>query len=281
MGLLTPAYGSSGAGEGGDHLTDAQLAIINNWSYDEATNTMTTDSTLEAGLNSFRLGGMHTNSSGGENTFWHNEVSHINWFPVWQGIRHYGKTENENVQLHPTARIYSPANVVAMNGIYPTEQAVSYAAVITLDKNESIYGIQVKAAEDYSGELTYTLRNGTQTGIVKYRQTITVNVQDGDAIEFEFSHPQETHDGSLIAVDIKKENGQSLLVKSGTIETIPWLLLSMATFTDERIAMREDLLDLVWQINTILHPDGDEMHLRDQEMMMTRNSEVIEWDITP
>jgi len=229
--------GGGGGAPGGSGLTAEQLAVLNNLSFNEEANELSTGASLKAGLNSFSLGDMHTMSSGGENTFFKNNNSNIHWFPQWQGVRQYDGG-NGSLVINPSTRIYSRNGVpLAITPAGATAHAsinVTYTQVLTLTANESVLRLEVILGEDYIGEMEYTLRADSETGTVKFSQTIAVDGVEGDALEFIFDHPAESLSGDVIAVNMKKEDGSALLVRAAAFNnTSPWVRVTLLEFEDK------------------------------------------------
>lgn len=219
-------------GGSGSTLTPQHLAALNQWYYDSASDTISTSASVQSSLNSFKLAQMHTIHSGGENVFFQNSVSGVNWYPVWQGLKPLGAI-GEHLGYNPTVRQYSATSTLLTNGATAHASiAVPYTDTITLMDNESVYRLKVVAGEAYTGKLTYSIRNATSTGTEKYKQTISVAVVAGDMIEFLFTHPSETAKGSVIHVDIHKEDDSTFSVRAGSNTAKPWLELALSTFED-------------------------------------------------
>lgn len=214
-------------------LSASDQEKLDKWTYDEQANRMSTDASVRSGLNSFELAEMHTTHSGGENVFDQNNVSGINWFPVWQGVKPLPASPvGEHVGLNPTVRQYSNVSELLPNGSGQFPVFLSYRDEITLVNNESVMFLEVRAGEEYQGKLTYTIRDSTQTGTLKYQQIIDVNCVSGDMIQFNFTHPSESMKGDTIAVNIIKEDGADFLVWRVASGVKPYLKLYLTTFVD-------------------------------------------------
>ena len=216
----------------GASLSPEDRAVLDHWSYDADGNRLSTDASVRASLNSFELGEMHTVHSGGENVFWQNNVSNTNWFPVWQGVKPFVDVDTHMGVSPTTRRLVNDPHLLLTNGASSTASNVAYEAVVTLQDNESTFKVEVEAGEAYTGDLTYTLREGTQAGLLKFKQVIAVDVAIGDPITLQFSHPSEAVSGSDIAVNMVKDDGNNFLVKSGTNVAMPWIRLTLNNFED-------------------------------------------------
>lgn len=216
----------------GAGLSPADQEKLDKWIYDEQANRMSTDASVRSGLNSFELGEMHTTHSGGENVFDQNNVSKINWFPVWQGVKPFTTGAGEHVGFNPTVRQYSNLFEITPNGATADSTSVVYTDTITLTDNESVVRLIVQAGEDYAGTLAYQIKDNDANGVVKYQQFLDVDVLNGDVIEFLFTHPSESRSGDVIYVDIMKDDNSSFLVRKSTTSAKAYLKLLLATYKD-------------------------------------------------
>lgn len=219
--------------DGGNGVSAEDQEKLDKWTYDEQENRMSTDASVRSGLNSFELGEMHTTHSGGENVFDQNNVSGINWFPVWQGVKPLPASPvGKHIGLSPTVRQYGTLFELEPNGSTQFPEGVAYRDEITLINNESVMSLHIKAGETYSGELTYTIRDATQAGLIKYKQSVVVDVNMLDDVTFAFTHPSESMSGDVIAVNIVKEDGTDFLVARNGASQVPYLKLTLANFKD-------------------------------------------------
>lgn len=216
---------------GGVGLSSSDKQKLDKWTYTEEDNRMSTDASVRSGLNSFELGEMHTTHSGGENVFDQNNVSKINWFPVWQGVKPL-TTIGEHLGLNPTARQYTPTFTLNPNGNSPTGNNVPYTATVTLLENESVLRLTIATGEAYTGKISYVIKNTDASGIVKYQQFKDIDAAEGDLIQFDFTHPAESRKGDVIFVDFMKADETPFLVKSGANTNVPWLSLGLANYED-------------------------------------------------
>jgi hypothetical protein len=90
-------------------LTPEQQATLDHFVFNPVTNKLEADRAIETTLNSFFLGGIHKISSGGENVFFTNLNTNIDYFPMWGGIKDQSITENQGANgiITPSARVYS------------------------------------------------------------------------------------------------------------------------------------------------------------------------------
>lgn len=212
-------------------LSANESAILSQWKYDPVDKRMSTDASVRSSLNSFELAEMHTLHSGGENVFTQNNVSGINWFPVWQGVA-TATQEGESIGYNPTVRQYEDTFLLFPNGAVVGSGVTTYQQTVTYLSNESSHRLQVVAAERYQGEIKYSIRGDNPSGIEKYKQRLQVDVFPDDVIEIVFTHPNEARKGDTIFVDIIKEDGESLLLRNADGTNAPWLSTLIATFHD-------------------------------------------------
>ena len=120
-------------------------------------------SSFQAGLNSILLGYMHSMHSGGNTVFFQNLETKINWYGVVAGYREYD-FNNDNVPqwlgIAPKSRLQSaPVITLELNAPVSATLTANYGAEVDIVANESVWGIEVRAGEDYTGLITYTLNN--------------------------------------------------------------------------------------------------------------------------
>lgn len=228
---IVNAQGGGGGGGGTSAAKIAGIPIDEVFQLDQPNKRITVDYSFRTSLNSMELGEMHTTSSGGENIFFKNNVTDIDWFPVWQGLLPYVDNDT-SMGLAPSYREYNLPFNLTPNGAIGTGN-VSYKGEFTLANSQSIISIEVAAGEDYTGELIYYIKDSDHNGKMKFEKHLTVNVLEGDSIVFDFGHHSETHKGQVLAVNMIKEDGTDLLVKSGSLNTsMAWVELKMLYFKD-------------------------------------------------
>lgn len=234
-------------------LSTEDINFLSKWTVDEEEKVVSTEYTIKSGLNSFRLGDIHSDHSASQNKFTENRVSHINWFPTWQGISPFVALDTA-MTVNPTARQYTKPFELLTNGASSTASNVVYTAQVTLVNNESILRLEIEAGEAYEGELNYTIKNNDVNGLVMYTQLRNIDVAEGELIVFEFTyqgddspftygHPSENHAGAVIFVEMSKEDGTEFLVKAGTNNATPWLRLTLMNFLDQEISAGVVLVD--------------------------------------
>lgn len=225
---------------GGGGLSQVDQEKLDLWTVDPISNVIATHYSVQSGLNSFKLGDMHTTHSGGENVFDQNNISLINWFPVWQGVKPFVAI-GQPMTINPSSRQYTAPFELLTNGVTPTANNLPYDLDVTLQNNESVVKLEVKAGEAFTGRLRYQIKNNDTNGWVKYVQFEDVNVQIGDAVIFDFTHPAESRAGDILRVEIVKVDdegvaGDYLLTKSGLDTSLPWLKLTLMDYDDVEVS---------------------------------------------
>jgi hypothetical protein len=230
---MTISFDSSGSSGGGLSQTDQEKLDL--WTVDPVNNVIGTTYSVKSGLNSFKLGDMHTTHSGGENVFDQNNISGINWFPVWQGVKPL-VAAGTAMTINPTSRQYTKPFELLTNGAASTANNVAYDLDVTLASNESALRLEVVAGEAYTGKLAYKIKNQNNMGAVKYTQFEDVSVAIGDPVIFDFTHPSESRSGDVIRVQITKDNGAFFLTKSGLDNVTPWLKVVLMGYEDVEVS---------------------------------------------
>jgi len=101
----------------------AQAAsTLDHFIYNPVTDKLEADRPIETTLSSLYLGEQHRMSSGGENVFFTNESSQINWYPMWGGLKDMNISENKSQDgiIKPSARNYSSFSIIELNGAVDT-----------------------------------------------------------------------------------------------------------------------------------------------------------------
>lgn len=251
-------FKKKGGASSGTGLTTAQAAILSKFSLNEITKVIRVTYSLNTGLNSFGLGEKFKMHSASSTVFTEDRANHINWGSIRYGIRPFTAL-GEHITIKPTVPDYSAPFSLLTNGINPTANSVPYTASVPLNNNECILRLEVMAGEDYTGEVTYTIKNNDENGINDYKQVRQVEVLQGESVVFNFTyqgddtpfsygHPSQNLAGTTIHVEMKKANGEDFLVMSGTDDSVPWLNLYLMTFTELQIK-----IDTPYQI---YEPDG-------------------------
>ncbi len=217
--------------------SDVNIPLETHLYYNPVTDRIEAAKPVQTTLNSFFLGEQHKMSSGGENVFFTNLTSDIDWYPMWGGVRDHevvGNRDSTGV-IAPSARVYNPYQEVEFYGP-ATAGAVDYAGTTSSAlESASIFGIELVLAEPVNGTLTYRAYYGTDdTGNEVYKQErLTVGVA-GDIVEWWFEHPLEVHPPTDVFSLITKADGSKLQVRPGTVpNTHHYVKLKGRTFADK------------------------------------------------
>ena len=193
-----------------------------------------------AATSSFFLGGIHVMSSGGENVFFTNNDSDVSYAPPWQFVGNHTTPEGRMVSARPTARDYGDLTFDEPRGTNAATGAVEYNVDFTLPVNESVFGVKVVAAENYTGMLEYRVTR-MNTVIVAYDNFQTVTVAPGDDLELWFPFPVEGRQGIDVQVDLFKPDGTRLLVRPLAVDpAIAYTEIRFRQFTDRSLAYQID-----------------------------------------
>ena len=137
----------------GGTLTPGQQETLDHFAFNPETNKLEADRPIETTLNSFFLGGIHKISSGGENIFFTNLDSDIDYFPMWGGVKDQSVTGNQDSSgiITPSARVYSNDLLnLEIYGPAAASGSVPYARSSAVVANQSVHGQQVIVEESVS-----------------------------------------------------------------------------------------------------------------------------------
>jgi len=199
----------------GGTLTPEQQETLEHFVFNPETNKLEADRAIETTLNSFFLGDIHKISSGGENIFFTNLDSDVDYFPMWGGIKDQSITENQDASgiITPSARVYSNDLLnLEVYGPAAASGSVPYAKASAVVANQSVHGQQVIVEEsigpgDY---LFFEVYSGTDdTGRMAYEQLLTgQTLSAGDTLTWWFNHPIEGREGTPIYTSMKKASSE-------------------------------------------------------------------------
>lgn len=205
--------------------------------YNEVTNRLEANKPLQTTLNSYYLGEQHKMSSGGENVFFTNLTSEIDWYPMWGGIRDHSQAVNQgpNGLVAPSARVYGAYQEVEFYGPVSTGSVAYAGATSSALESASIFGLEFVLAEPVDEELVYRAYYGLDgSGNEVYLQRKNILGVEGDVIEWWFDHPLEVHPPTDVFSTITKLLGDPLLVRPGSvIPTHHYVKLKGRTFKDK------------------------------------------------
>ena len=197
----------------GGTLTQSHLDTLKYMKYNSVTNQIESSKEIQTTLNSFFLGDQHKMSSGGENVFFTNLNSDVDWFPAWSGIKDQQLVGNQDETgvIPPSFRTYDNLETLLPYGQPHATDTVLYLRSHTTTANYSQYGIQFIIEEDIGPTdwLVYQVWFGTdETGIQAFEQKFTGDTHSaGDVVEWWFTHPIEGHAGETVLHTVKKYEG--------------------------------------------------------------------------
>jgi hypothetical protein len=246
--------GVSLIGGDGQSLTNEQNETLAHFIYNPVTDQLEADRAITTTLNSFYLGEQHKMSSGGENMFFTNLTSDINFFPMWGGVKDHSDAANRTAAgvIAPSGRVYSDFFSLVLGDVTDVGVYLPYEGENTFGANISGLGITTTLGEDLPNtiRLEYRLYIG---GKIVYSQPLEneSGYLKDDILEWWFDHPVEIRQGTTIVAKITKvikatdiDDG-TLLVHSG-VDTITGLTRYQTTvhnrvFADKNILLEGDI----------------------------------------
>ena len=206
-------------------------------SYTAATDAVLwMDASVRVGTSSFDLGEIHTISSGGENVFFTNNDSGINYFPPWQYVGDHRTEAGRTVLNRPTARVYGDLLTEEITGPAATGGAVDFNTTVTLTRDESIFGIRVIAGETYTGQVEFRI-TAMNTAALSFTFFDDLVKAPGDDIIFWFPYPAEGLSGREVMIEMVRPDGTHLQVRplASDVDT-PFFEIRFRQFTDTGLA---------------------------------------------
>jgi len=203
------------AATNGGAITPEQQATLDHFVFNPETNKLEADRAIETTLNSFFLGDIHKISSGGENIFFTNLDSDVDYFPMWGGIKDQSIAENQDATgiITPSARVYSNDLLnIEVYGPAASSGSVPYSKASAVIANQSVHGQQVivEQAVSPSDYLFFEVYAGTdESGRMAYEQKLTgQTLSAGDTLTWWFNHPIEGREGTPIFTCMKKASSE-------------------------------------------------------------------------
>jgi len=243
-------------GLGGAGLTPEQESTLEHFEYNPTTNMLEGDRSIQTILSSLLLGTQHRMSSGGENIFFTNLSSQVDWFPPWTGIKDQEVLANQDVTglIPVSTRVHSDDLLfLEANGPEDTSGAVSYEGTNIVPSNVSVFGVKFTIEEPMvpADWLFYEVFIGTDdTGQLMFQQTRSaLTLSAGDTLPWFFTNPLEGRTGLPIytRLSIAKGNQDAARTvlqvrRSSTMPTRHWVESSFRSWTDEDMALKSDIL---------------------------------------
>ena len=231
------------------------LETLSHFIYNPVSDKLVADKPIETTLSSLYLGEQHRMSSGGENVFFTNESSQINWYPMWGGLKDMNVAENKSAAgiIKPSARNYSSFSVIEINGAVDTgvtdaiNQAVIPFAVSGVGADMVIEDTIIP-----SDTLFYNIYYGTDgddygnQAFESKKRGLTLNA--GDSFEWIYEHPVETKAGQAIyaRIDVESADGtvRPLQVRKA-VNGLMYVTVQAFLFTDDDLAYKSDIEGIV------------------------------------
>lgn len=184
----------------GGGLSSAESETLKYLFYDEASNTIKAVRTLETEPSTLGIGN-HYVSSGGENIFFTNNTTDVDWHPAWTGVKDQSVTANQDETgiIPPTFR-HRTSDVLSLESNGAVNLAgtpVDYQLSSTIPFNAAILGQDIYAGEPIAVDdwLFYSIED--PEGREVYRQTLTgQTLAQGDKLTWWFKHPLEARGGT-------------------------------------------------------------------------------------
>ena len=137
-------------------LDGSQASSLEHIFYNPVTDKVETDRAIETTLNSLYLGKHHKMSSGGENIYFTNLSSGINWYPGWGGVLPQDAIDDTGVLINqqpgagtykPSMRVFEEYAPVALGGQPNQGTSIPYSGSNRFTFNISGLGITTMVAE--------------------------------------------------------------------------------------------------------------------------------------
>ena len=253
--------------------------------YDDVLDRIVADRPIQTTLSSFYLGGQHKISSGGENVFFTNLRSEVNWFPVWQGLKDQRDLINQGPEgvYKATTRTYSE-DMVSLSFIGEHPDLLPFTGDIqgSFTSNLSLFGIEFRSMleieEGDKVKISAYMDGGEE---ITYQQIITPEEAQpsGNLFELMFEHPFEFHAGTWVStkVFIVKETPSGTLeipmVFTTDLNGFAYAAFRFRSFSDKLVTTEEDLVPINLEI-------GKRYKLLKSTTVLTNNV-LLGFDLNP
>ena len=236
--------------------------------YNPDTDKIETDRAIETTLNSLYLGKHHKMSSGGENIYFTNLSSGINWYPGWGGVLPQDATDDNDVFVNqqpgagtykPSMRVFGEYTPLALGGQPKLGSSIPYSGSNKFTFNISGLGITTMVAETVPADmvLKYEIAIG---GIPAYVQYLDNHggKNPNELLTWFFDHPLDItgtaenpgiNTVSITKLDSNRKSIGILEVCQGldevTFDGIRYQTTVLSRrFTDKNIAYKDELENL-------------------------------------
>ena len=189
---------------------------------------------METTLNSFYLGGQHAISSGGENVFFKNVSTGVDYYPMWGGILDQEVLGNRGADgvIVPSGRWYGDALISQNFFQLPHATAVTPYYVNYDPATESVHNVEVVLGEVlYVGDhVIYHIHNDNHHGPIVYSQDVEIETQMeiGETFSMWFEHPHEQKEGQhkLAMFKVKRGHTETPMLVAATVDTSDFFILN-------------------------------------------------------
>lgn len=178
---------------------------------------------VQVGASSFHLSDSHTITAVGENVVFRNEVTGIQWFPVWQAK-----------DTHPTGRIYGTDVTLELGGPRHETNVVPFDVEFDIQNSSTqLSEIIFVPKENYFGRIEYRITEKTTDKIMFTDIIHEITLVDGVEYRQVFNNPVELHEGTEVYARIIKNDGTYLSVLSEAGDTSrPYTTSTINLFKD-------------------------------------------------
>lgn len=234
-------------GTGTGALTPGQAKTLLYFEYNEATNELDAARTVKTLPASIKVGN-HSINSGGENFFFTNLTTNINWFPSWTGIKPQATPANQDETgvIPNTIRQYGGSLIFdEINGVALGSGVVDYDVDSVAPFDGSIFSVEFIVEEAILPDdfIKYESRVGNSSSPVVHEQTLTgLALSPGDSFIWDFDHPIEARDGTNINTTVTIAKGSQdaifnlLQVRPGATDTLDrYVKLGIRSWVDADI----------------------------------------------
>ena len=217
--------------------------------YDPVKDKLVATKAIETTLSSIFFKEQHRASSGGENMFFTNLSSGINWFPCWAGVTRDLNIKGSKREYSEILSFTEPdgTNYKDFKELYPSLGSVS------------VFGFSLKSGQNLlaGDKLTYRCYyyNGDATDDIEgvsfndnlgnqfYENEFILdnNVNIGEEVYIDFSTPLEVHPEQIIYNDIILEDGSFFSALESSTSNVFAQTIDFKTFEDIEIAGLKDL----------------------------------------
>ncbi|AGH32029.1 tail protein [Vibrio phage PWH3a-P1] len=215
--------------------------------YNPATDKLEASKSIETILASLFLGEQHKISSGGENIFFKNLSSGINYYPSWAGIKDQSILANQDITglVESSVRVYGD-NLLTLEPEGPVSPTniTNYAGDITVGSNTSAFGIMFRLGQDLDvGNIIHykIYRGGDNTGTEVFRSDMIINTpkSQGDYLTLWFDNPIDLKAGDttfadmFVESDLNANDDTPVLVYAADVDpNLRYTEVSYRTFVD-------------------------------------------------